>query len=73
MELIALKIITLIQKPAMDWLLIVLKMDLKIQYRSYDIKNKKLHKFILKNFCLWCKEDILCVEKSTVLDLGTNL
>lgn len=29
MEMIALKIITLIQKPAIDWLLIVLKIDFK--------------------------------------------
>lgn len=72
--MIALKIIALIQKPVMDWLLIVLKMDLKIQYRSYNIKNKKLHnKFIPKHLCLRCEEDILRVKKSTVLDLGTSL
>lgn len=36
----------------------------KIQRRSYNIKNKKLHKkLILKRFQLWCEEDILYVKK----------
>lgn len=74
MEMIALEITTLTQKPATDWLLIVLKLIQKIPYRSYNIKNKMLHnKFILKHFCLWCKEDILCVEKSTGPGFGSNL